>query len=79
MRAGWHPFHCPISVSSSFSTFLCFAASWTGVDKKYSHYLCRTVPNVSETFFFSYTGENRNETEKDSEGGDDGLSQASKG
>jgi hypothetical protein len=37
------PFHCSISVSFSFSTFLCFAASWTGVDKKYSHYLCRTA------------------------------------
>ncbi len=37
------PFHCSISVSFSFSTFLCFAASWTGVDKKYSHYLRRTI------------------------------------
>jgi hypothetical protein len=36
-------FHCPISVSFSFSTFLCFAASWTGVDKKYSHCLGRTA------------------------------------
>jgi hypothetical protein len=33
MHAGWYPFHCPISVSFSFSTFLCFPASWTGVDK----------------------------------------------
>jgi hypothetical protein len=31
MREGWCPFHCPISVS--FSTFLCFAASWKVVDK----------------------------------------------
>ncbi len=37
------PCHFSISVSFSFSTFLCFAASWTGVDKKYSHYLCRTL------------------------------------
>ena len=37
------PFHRSISVSFSFFTFLCFAASWTGVDKKYSHYLCRTI------------------------------------
>jgi hypothetical protein len=36
------PFHCPISVSFSFFSFLCFVASWPGVDKKYSHYLCRT-------------------------------------
>jgi hypothetical protein len=27
------PFHCPISVSFSFSTFFCFAASWTEVDE----------------------------------------------
>jgi hypothetical protein len=33
MRAGWYTFHCPISVFFSFSTFPCFAASWTGVDK----------------------------------------------
>ncbi len=32
-----------IIVSFSFSTFLCFAASWAGVDKKYLHYLCRTT------------------------------------
>ena len=33
MRAGWYPFHSPTSVSFSLSIFLCFAASWTGVDK----------------------------------------------
>ncbi len=33
------PFHCPNSVSSSFSTFLCFTASWTGVDKNI-HTIC---------------------------------------
>jgi hypothetical protein len=37
--------HCPTNVSFSFSTFLFLAASWTGVDKKYSHYLCRTLIN----------------------------------
>ncbi len=31
--------HCPTNVSLSFSTFLFLAASWTGVDKKYSDYL----------------------------------------
>ena len=36
------PFHCPISVSFSLSIFLCVAESWTGVDKKYLHYMCRT-------------------------------------
>jgi hypothetical protein len=36
------PFHCYASVSFSFSTFLYFPACCTGVDKKYSHYLCRT-------------------------------------
>jgi hypothetical protein len=45
------PFHCFASVSFSFSTFLCFAASWTGVDKKYSHYLCRTTKNVFKNYF----------------------------
>jgi hypothetical protein len=33
MRTGWYPVHCLTSVSSSFSTFLCLSASWTGVDK----------------------------------------------
>jgi hypothetical protein len=33
---------CYTSVSFSFSTFLCLPASWAGVDKKCSHYLCRT-------------------------------------
>ncbi len=34
---------CHSSVSFSFSTFLCVAVSWAGVDKKYSHYWCRTL------------------------------------
>jgi hypothetical protein len=33
MCAGWYPFHCPISVSFFFSTFLCLAASWRGGGK----------------------------------------------
>ena len=36
------PFHCHANVSSSFSTFLCFGASWMGVNTKYLHCLCRT-------------------------------------
>ncbi len=42
IHAGWYPFHCLTSVSFSFSTFLCLAASWMGVYKKYSHFLCGT-------------------------------------
>ncbi len=34
---------CYSSVSFSFSIFLCIAASWAGVDKKYLHYWCRTT------------------------------------
>ncbi len=33
------PFHCHANVSFSFFTFLCFAASWKGVDKNI-HTIC---------------------------------------
>ncbi len=44
------PFHCPISVSFSFSTFLCFAASWTGVDRNIRS-ICAEQPTEEKSKF----------------------------
>jgi hypothetical protein len=51
MRAGWYPFHCPISVSFFFSTFLCLAASWTGVDKNI-HTICAEQSSLASLFIW---------------------------
>jgi hypothetical protein len=56
MRTGWYPFHCPTSVSFSFSTFLCLAASWRGLIKNIrtisAEQLYRCSPQIVRIFFY---------------------------